>query len=66
MSKSRREEVHTILSHLRVELRDISIFLNEEKILPEPGEIKALLTQMDSLLDVVNGVKKKPAPVFND
>ena len=64
MSKSRREEAHTILSHLRIELRDISIFLNEEKILPEPGEIKALLTQMDALLDVVNAVKKKKAPVF--
>ncbi len=66
MSKSRREEAHTILTHLRVELRDISMFLKEEKILPEPGEIRALLAQVDALSDVVKNVKKKPAPVFND
>ena len=66
MSKSRRDEVHHILSHIRIELREMSMFLKEEKILPEPGEIRALLTQMDALSDVVNGVKKKPAPVFRD
>ncbi len=66
MSKSRREEVHHVLSHIRIELREMHIHMKEEKILPEPGEIKAVLTQMDALLDVVNGVKKKPAPVFND
>ena len=64
MSKSSREEVHTTLSHLRVELRNISIFLNEERFLAEPEEIKALLTEMDSCLDVVNGVIK-PAPILN-
>ncbi len=66
MSKSRREETHHVLSHIRIELREMSIFLKKDKILPEPGEIRALLAQMDALLDVVNGVKKKPAPVFND
>ena len=66
MSKSRREETHHILSHIRIELREMSVFLSEEKILPEPGEIRALLTQIDALLDVVNGVKKKPSPVFKD
>ena len=66
MSKFRREEVHHVLSHLRTELREMDVYMGQEKILPCPGEIKALLAQMDALLDVVNGVKKKPAPVFND
>tara|TARA_Y100001968_G_scaffold287589_1_gene289153 strand:- start:1052 stop:1252 length:201 start_codon:yes stop_codon:yes gene_type:complete len=66
MSKSRREEAHIILSHVRVELREMDIYVGKEKILPEPGEIKALIAQMESLLDCVNNVKKKPAPVFND
>ena len=66
MSKSRREEVHNVLSHIRIELREMDVYMRKENIIPEAGEIKALLTQMDALLDVVNGVKKKPAPVFND
>ena len=66
MSKSRREEAHHILSHVRIELREMSLYLKEERILPEAGEVKALLTQIEALLNCVNGVKKKPAPVFND
>jgi len=38
----------------------------KEKILPEPGEVKALMAQLDALLDVANNVKKKKAPVFAD
>ncbi len=66
MSKSRREEAHHILTHVRVELREMDVYMAKEKILPEPGEIRALLTQMEALHDLSNGVKKKPAPVFND
>ncbi len=66
LSKSRREEAHHILSHMRVELREMSIFLSKEKILPEKGEVRALIAQMDALYDCVSGVKKKPAPVFKD
>ncbi len=55
-----------ILSHVRVELREMDIYMDKEKILPEPGEIKALIAQMEALLDVTQGVKKKPAPIFND
>ena len=44
----------------------MDIYMGEEKILPEPGEIKALMAQMDALLDVTNNVKKKKPPVFAD
>ena len=66
MSQTRKEQVHMILSHVRVELREMDIYMDKEKILPEPGEIKALIAQMEALLDVTQGVKKKPAPIFND
>ena len=66
MSQSKKESVIIHLRHIREELREIHICLNKEGILPEPGEIKALLSQMEALLDSLNGIKKKPAPVFND
>ncbi len=44
----------------------MATMLNEENLLPEPGEIKALYSQLEALLDVVNGVKKKKRPVFDD
>ena len=66
MSQSRREQASIHLRHIREELREIHISLNEDGLLPEPGEIKALLSQLEALLDVSLGVKKKPAPVFAD
>ena len=66
MSQSKRETATVHLRHVREELREIHICLNEEGLLPVPGELKALLSQMEALLDLLNGVKKKPAPVFPD
>ena len=66
MSQSKRETAIVHLRHVRQELRDIHVCLNEEGLLPEPGELKALLSQMEALLDLLNGVKKKPAPTFTD
>tara|TARA_B100000029_G_scaffold472333_1_gene512736 strand:+ start:415 stop:564 length:150 start_codon:yes stop_codon:yes gene_type:complete len=44
----------------------MATMLNEENLLPEAGEIKALYSQLEALLDVVKGVKKKKPPVFED
>ena len=66
MSKSKREEATTHLRHLRLELREISHMLNTEGLLPEPGEIKALYSQIEALLMLVEGVKKKKPPIFHD
>ena len=44
----------------------MDIYVAKEKILPEPGEVKALMAQLDALLDVANSVKKKKPPVFAD
>ncbi len=66
MSRSKREEATVHLRHLRLEVREMATMLNEENLLPEPGEIKALYSQLEALLDVVNGVKRKKPPVFDD
>ena len=66
MSRSKREEAIVHLRHLRLELREMATMLNEENLLPEAGEIKALYSQLEALHDVVKGVKKKKPPVFED
>ena len=66
MSQSKRETAAIHLRHVREELREIHTCLKEEGMLPEPGEIKALLSQMEALHDLLSGVKKKPAPSFPD
>ena len=66
MSQSKKEAVIIHLRHIREELREIHVCLNREGMLPDPGEIKALLSQMEALLDSLNGIRKKPAPTFND
>ncbi len=58
--------MHNILAHVRTELREMDIYMAKERIVPEPGEIKALMAQLDALLDVINNVKKKKPPVFAD
>ena len=59
MSQSRRKEAESHLRFLRVELREMALMLKDEKILPEAGEIKALYSQLEALLGVVEGAKKK-------
>ncbi len=44
----------------------MSTMVNEEGLLPESGEIKALYSQAEALLMVVEGVKKKKPPIFED
>ena len=66
MSQTRKEQAHNILAHVRTELRKMDIYMGKVKILPEPGEVKALMAQLDALLDVTNNVKKKKPPVFAD
>ena len=62
MSASKRDSATQIIRHLRVELRELDICLTEDGLLPEPGQIRALLAQIDALQDLVLGIKKKPSP----
>ena len=64
MSQARREEAATHLRYLRIELREIALILTEDGVLPDSGEIKALYSQLEALLLVVEGAKKKKKPVL--
>ena len=59
MSQSRREQATIHIRHLRQELKELYIALNEDGLLPEKGEIKALLSQLEALHEISLGIKKK-------
>ena len=55
MSQTKREQVTTHLRYLRQELREIHLGLNEDGLLPEPGELRGIMAQLDALLELVEG-----------
>ena len=52
-AKEKKEEVKASLKVLRAELRKMHLGVTEELSLPEPTEVKKLMTQMEELLVVV-------------
>ncbi len=54
LSKSeKKEQVTTHLKQLRKELRTMHAGVTEEQTLPDPGEVRNVMTQMESLLKVL-------------
>ena len=66
MSQSRKKEAASHLRFLRIELREMALMLKDENLLPEAGELRALYSQLEALLMVVEGVSKKKSPVFTE
>ena len=52
-AKEKKEEVKASLKVLRAELRKMHLGVTEELSLPEPTEVKKLMTQMEQLLMVI-------------
>ena len=52
-AKEKKEEVKASLKILRTELRKMHLGVTEELTLPEPNEVKKLMTQMEALLVVI-------------
>jgi len=52
-AKEKKEEVKASLKILRSELRKMHLGVTEELTLPEPKEVKKLMTQMEELLVVI-------------
>ena len=52
-AKEKKEEVKASLKILRAELRKMHLGVTEELSLPEPTEVKKLMTQMEELLVVI-------------
>ena len=55
MSQSKREQVITHLRYLRQELREMHLDVNEDGLLPEAGELRGIIAQLEALLELVEG-----------
>ena len=53
MSQAKREQVASHLRYLRQELREIQLGINDDGLLPEPGELRGMMAQIEALLALV-------------
>ena len=60
-AKEKKEEVKASLKILRSELRKMHLGVTEELSLPEPTEVKKLMTQMEELLSVIEPKSSRKA-----
>tara|TARA_Y100001968_G_C18997084_1_gene544121 strand:- start:69 stop:269 length:201 start_codon:yes stop_codon:yes gene_type:complete len=59
MSQSKREQVVSHLRYIRQELREMHQGLLEDSLLPESGEIRGIMAQMEALLELLEGKSLK-------
>ena len=52
-SAQKKDDVKMHLKDLRSELKKMHLAVTEELILPEPNEVKTLMSKMDILLKVI-------------
>ena len=50
----KKENVKMLLQDLRLDLKKIHLAVTEESLLPQPGEVKALMHKMDKLLKAID------------
>ena len=53
MTQKKREQVSTHLRFLRQEMREIFIGVQKDGLSPEQGELRGILAQMESLLELL-------------
>ncbi len=58
-AKEKKLEVKASLKILRAELRKMHLGVTEEQTLPEPTEVKKLMTQMEELLVIIEPKSSK-------
>ena len=58
MSQTKREQVSSHIRYLRQELREMHVGIKEDGLVPEPGEIRGILAQLEALLELVDGNPK--------
>ena len=58
MSQTKREHVITHIRYLRQELRAMHLGIIEDDLFPEPSELRGLLTQLEVLLELIEGNTK--------
>ena len=50
----KKENVKMHLKDLRAELKRMHLSVTEEQVLPEPDEVKTLMSKMDKILKVID------------
>ena len=58
MSQAKRQQVVSHLRYLRQELREIQLGINDDGLLPEPGELRGMMAQIEALLALVESNTK--------
>ena len=58
MSQTKREQVIGHVRYLRQELREMHLGIKEDGLVPEPGELRGLMAQLEALLELVKGNTK--------
>ena len=58
MSQTKREQVISHIRYLREELREMQLSIKEDDLLPEPGELRGIMAQLEALLELVEGNTK--------
>ena len=58
MSQTKRDQVICQLRFLRKELREMQLSIKEDDLLPEPGELRGIMAQLEALLELVEGNTK--------
>ena len=58
-AKEKKLEVKEQLKKLRAELRVMHLGVTEELTLPDPVEVKKVMTQMESLLEIIEPKSKR-------
>ncbi len=59
MSQSKREQVVSHLRYIRQELREMHQGVLDDGMLPEAGEIRGVLAQMEALHELLEGKTSK-------
>ena len=66
MSQSKREQVVSHLRYIRQELREMHQGVLDDGLLPEPGEIRGVMAQMEALHELLEGKSKSKAKPGDD
>ena len=61
MSQSKREQVVSHLRYIRQELREMHHGVMDDGLLPESGEVRGVMAQMEALLELLEGKSGRKA-----
>ena len=58
MSQTKREQVISHLRYLRQELREMHLGIKEDDLIPDPSELRGISSQLEALLELIEGNTK--------